>query len=456
MIAPHRKSTRLGALGFAAALALSLPVIAWAQYQQTPAPPTPRPGAQSEEDAKQEGAAPEADYSKDFRKKAAKVQEAVNEQKWTEVLEMLPELEAIEEPTRDDRKAIATWRLQATQGVGDQEAFAAAMESFLAEGFADTQSAAQLHRNLAAVYSQKQNREKTLEHFQKYVEATPNAQAEDFATLGALHLQANNCQDGVKYLTQAIDVSTKANQKPKESWYQTQDRCFVEMNDDAARLKNLEGLVTQYPNKEYYSRVAGLYNKQSQGDRIVMLNAYRLAVSDPQGGLSTVGEYISYADTALNAGSPGEAVRALERGMKDGVVPSVGSNQKTLTEAKTAVAQDKKALPNEAAAAAKDSKGEVDVKVALGFFSTGDFQQAVELSRRGISKGGVERLDDANLLLGAALMELGKRDEARAAFEAASNAAPENSPMKRIAGLWLARAGRTDTPAPTEPAPTAG
>ena len=68
--------------------------------------------------------------------------------------------------------------------------------------------------------------------------------------------------------------------------------------------------------------------------------------------------------------------------------------------------------------------------------------------RRGISKGGVSRLDDANLLLGASLLELGKQDEALAAFEAAKAAAPAGSPLGRIADLWIARTSRTETPAP--------
>lgn len=451
--------TRVGVLSFAATLASALPVAAVAQYQQTP-PASQRPMPEGEQDEQeQEGEAPKAEYSKEFKKKAGPVQEAVNEKKWTEVLEKLPELEAIESPTRDDLKAIATWRLQATQGVGDEEAFAAAMEKFLAEGFADEQSAPQLHRNLAAHYSRKQDREKTLLHFQQYVDGTPNAEGEDLATLGALHQQSNHCPQAVEYFGKAIEASNKANQKPKEQWFQTQDRCFIEMNDDAGRLKNLEALLLAYPNKEYYSRVVALYGKQSQNDRTVMLNAYRLAISDPQGGLSTVGEYISYADTAMNAGSPGEAVRALERGMKEGIVPKAGTNQQTLTQAKNAVNQDKKSLPGEAASAAKNAKGEVAVKVGLGFYSTGDFQQAAQLTKSGIAKGGVERVDDANLLLGASLMELGRRDEARSAFEAASAAAPEGSPMKRIAELWLARAARAEmstVETPTEPAPTAG
>ena len=194
--------------------------------------------------------------------------------------------------------------------------------------------------------------------------------------------------------------------------------------------------------REYYSRIVALYQAQSKDDRTVMLNAYRVAVSDPAGGLATVGAYLNYADTAMVAGSPGEAARALERGIKDGIVPNAGTNQQSLSQAKAAVASDKKTLPGEAAAAAKNPKGEVDVKVGLGYYSTGDYAQAAEVIKRGIAKGGVTRLDDANLLLGASLLELGKTDEAKAAFEAAKAAAAPGSPLGHIADLWMARVAR--------------
>ncbi len=59
--------------------------------------------------------------------------------------------------------------------------------------------------------------------------------------------------------------------------------------------------------------------------------------ADPQGGLATVGAYLNYADTALVAGSPGEAARALERGMKEGVVPSCRHQPAARGQAKAAV-----------------------------------------------------------------------------------------------------------------------
>ncbi len=419
----------------------------------TASPQEEKPMSRKERAAAEAAAAaeaPKADYSKEFRKLAGPVQTAVNEKKWADVMAALPQLEALPTPTLDDKKAIATWRLQATQGVGDQDAFAAAIESFLAAGYAEPENVGAMHRQLAAHYSAKKDTAKTLEHFQKFVAETPDVEPDELETLGRLQLQAGQNAEACQTFGKAIDTAKGKSAKPKEMWFQLRDRCFIELKDDASRLANLESLVTEYPDKEYYSRVAAIYQAQTKDDRTVMLNAYRIAVSDPEGGLATVGAYLNYADTALVAGSPGEAVRSLERGMKEGIVPSAGTNQQQLSQAKAAVASDKKTLPGEAASAAKNAKGEVDVKVGLGFYSTGDYAQAVEVIRRGIAKGGVSRLDDANLLLGASLLELGKKDEARAAFEAAKAAAPAGSPLGRIADLWIARTSRTGT------APAAG
>src|SRR5262245_37790838 len=109
----------LAAAGAVLVVAYAMSPAASAQYD---------PKARKDRAAESESAS-KADYSKEFRKLAAPVQTAINEKKWAEVLAALPELEAIQNPTRDDRKAIATWKLQATQGVGDQDAFAAAIES---------------------------------------------------------------------------------------------------------------------------------------------------------------------------------------------------------------------------------------------------------------------------------------------------------------------------------------
>lgn len=428
--------SRLVTVGTAAVLGATLSMAADAQL----AKPKKKKGETEQPE-------PGSEYSDEFRKQASKVQPLVNDKKWAEVLAALPALDAIAEKKPADDRAIATWRLQAAQGVGDQEQFVAAVETFLERGYADAAQTSAMHQSLAAHYNNKKDRAKTVYHYQKFVDATPDVELGELETLGRLYRQNSQFADAAGWFTKAIDLAARKGEKPKEELFQLRDHCLLETKDDAGRLANLEAAVALYPDKKYYSNIVALYQGQSKDDRVVMMNAYRLAVSDPRGGLATVGGYLNYADLSLTTGSPGEAVRALERGIKEGIVPGVGTNQQALTEAKAAVAADQKTLPAEAAAAARNAKGDVSVKVGLGYFSTGNYEKAAELVRQGIAKGGLARPDDANLLLGAALLELGRRDEAKAAFEAAAGAATDPN-MARIARLWLARATRDDTAAP--------
>ncbi|MFZ2507345.1 MAG: hypothetical protein WAW79_02565 [Steroidobacteraceae bacterium] len=428
-----------------AVMAAGLPAGALAQYQ-TPQADTEKAAKQESRKKKKKGEetapAPGADFSPEFRKHGATVQKSVNEKRWADVIAGLATLEALPGLNADDLRVIATWKLQATQATGDMDGFTAAIETYLTQGYAQPEQIGPMHQQLAAYYNGKKDREKTVHHYRQFVDATPDVDPDELQTLGKLYLQNEKYAESAMWLGKAIEVVKARGTPPDEAWFQLRDRCYVELDDRNARLDNLEALVGYYPNKEYYSRIVAVYQLQTKDDRTIMLNAYRVAVGDPLGGLERVGDYLGYADTALAAGSPGEAARGLERGMKEGIVPSVGSNQATLQEAKAAVATDRKSLPGESVSAARNPKGEVAVKVGLGYYSLGDYEKAVEMIRLGIGKGGVARLDDANMLLGASLVELGRSDEARAAFEAARAAAGANAHMTRIAGLWLYRLGR--------------
>lgn len=382
------------------------------------------------------------EYSKGFLKGASKVQKDVQASEWASALAGIAKLEELEDLTADDQRVIMSWKLAALQATGDREKFTSTIEAFLASGMAGPEQIGPMNQQLAAWYNAQKDMPKTLYHYQKFVDATPDATAAEYETLGRLYLQAEDEQNAAKYLSRAIDVAAAAGEQPKEFWYQLLDKVYVDEKEPAKRLANLEALVKRYPKAEYYTRVLSLYAGATEDDRLVMMNLYRLVLADS--GLSTVGEYMASADTALVLGSPGEAQRALERGMADGIVPNVGTNQQSLQEAKTAVARDRRDLPRDAQSAAANAgtPGEVLVKIGLGFFSIGDAVQSVDFVRRGLAKGGVKRIDDANMLLGAALLEMGRNAEAQTAFAAAAAAAGQGSYMARVAGLWAAFADR--------------
>lgn len=388
----------------------------------------------------QEAEQPKPVFSRGFQRNAGKVQKLVNEQKWAEVIEGVKGLEALPDLTADDKSVLFTWRFQALRALGDEAALNAFLEAYLESGDAQPAQVGPIHQQLAAWYNRQKDPAKTLLHYRAFVDATPDADASEFETLGRLYFQGDQHAEAVAWLGRAIDSATAAGEQPRELWFQLRDQSFVELDDGPRRLANLEALVRHYPKAEYYSRVLALYAQGSNDDRVLMLHAYRLVMNDT--GLETVGQYLSYADLAVSVGSPGEAERALQKGIAAGAVPDAGSNQQLLAEARAAAARDRRDLDRDAAAAARGSNGEIDAKIGLGFYSIGQAEKAVEAVRRGLEKGGVRRVDDAQLLLGAALVELGRFDEARAAFAKAAEAAGSGSWMARMAGLWDAYAAR--------------
>ena len=126
----------------------------------------------------------------------------------------------------------------------------------------------------------------------------------------------------------------------------------------------------------------------------------------------------------LQNGLPKEAINTLTKGNKTGEL---------LTQANGLVARDEQALPALAAEAAKQTNGEVDVKLGESYFTYGRYDDAIAAIQKGIDKGGLKDPADAQTTLGIVLLAAGKKDQAVAAFEKAA-AAP--GAAAQVAHVW--------------------
>ena len=127
----------------------------------------------------------------------------------------------------------------------------------------------------------------------------------------------------------------------------------------------------------------------------------------------------------------------LEKGFAKKLLKS-GDKKATalLEQAKTRAAEDKKTIEQLDAEARAGKNGESDVKVGYRYFSVGQYDKAVESIQRGLQADRAARLkrpDDANMVLGIALVRLKKNADAAKAFTAAK-ADPR---MAAAAKVWL-------------------
>ncbi len=150
-----------------------------------------------------------------------------------------------------------------------------------------------------------------------------------------------------------------------------------------------------------------------------LLNAYRLSILT---GTMKDADYAAMATIDLQNGLPKEAISVLTKGNKSGDL---------MTQANSlAMRDDLNALATEAA---KQTNGEVDVKLGESYYTYGQYDKAVAALENGIKKGGLKNQADAQTTLGIAYLAAGQKDKAVAAFE---QAAKDQDAAGQVAHAW--------------------
>ena len=150
-----------------------------------------------------------------------------------------------------------------------------------------------------------------------------------------------------------------------------------------------------------------------------LLNVFRLAVR--VGTMRDV-DYPAMATIDLSNGLSIEGKTTLEKAIAAGKIMRTGAVASLLTQANGLVAAEQKALPELAAEAAKQPSGEVYIKLAESYWVSGQLPQALDAMQKGIAKGGIKDMADAQTTLGIMYSDAGMTAEALAAFQKAEAA----------------------------------
>jgi tetratricopeptide (TPR) repeat protein len=183
------------------------------------------------------------------------------------------------------------------------------------------------------------------------------------------------------------------------------------------------------PKVSVFEQLVSQYEKDKI-DSVGMVNLFRLG---SRKNVLAKDHYGKYADVALDLLSPGEAVDMLEKGMAAGGIPKDERNMRLLSDSKAQMEALKANIVQQEREAKAIADGDSDARLAVTYFTLGDKAKTVEIARRALEKGKLNRVDQVQMLLGVALYDQKKLADARAAFAAAATANPKNA---GIANLW--------------------
>ncbi len=272
--------------------------------------------------------------------------------------------------------------------------------------------------------------------------------AEAYELLASTYLVQKDCKGGIGFLEKSVE-----GREPTETQLRQLNFCYYDLGDKAKRQATMEALTNRFAKREYFIDLLNLYQEQEMDSRAV-LHLFRLAYD--RDWLTRESEFVEFAGMAVDVGSPAEAEKVYERARTKGVLPAGQRNDQLLKQAKQLAAEDRKTIAALDKEARAGKNGEADVKVGLAYLGLGQYDKAVEATRRGLQPdriGRVRRVDDAWMTLGVALARLGNHAEAQKAFTEAK----ADARMSTAADLWTRLGDAAAAAAPAAaPAPAAG
>ena len=311
------------------------------------------------------------------------------------------------------------------------------LEALMSDAYATPAQTKQFTVALAQIYYQLHNYPKAAQYGTEALQRGYSSKNGKMTTLvGQAYYLQGDWRQTINFERGLIDAAVKAGQKPSKQALQLVQSSCMKLHDNTCLLNALEQLVVYYPQPQYWQYLLFQTFKSIKSDAN-LLEAYRLAFD--VGVMQQAHEFTSYAELAIEAGSPGEAELVLNSALKNNAFTDPHQKAKAeriLQDAEKRAASDQKTLGHTAELAAKQAKGNSEIRVGVAYYGYQHFHKAVQMFTQGIAKGGLARPAEAHLLLGIAQLKAGNKAAALNAF----NSVRGDPTLQRLAELWSLKA----------------
>jgi hypothetical protein len=282
---------------------------------------------------------------------------------------------------------------------------------------------------LSQLYFSEENWQKSINMLEQWMRLTKEDNKTAYEMMAQAYYQLEEYNKALRPAWKVIELTQAAGEPIKEQSYLLLRVLHYEMQEYQQVIDILEELIRLFPKKQYWMQLASIYGEIDQQQK--QLNVLELCYL--QGLLTTENEILTLASLLLNNELYVRAGKILAEGLDDGIITSNLEHWRLLAQAWTMAQENEKAIPALIKAAELARDGKLDLMLAQSYTNLNRWEESVAAARKAISKGGLDRADQAHVMIGQALFELDRLDEARAAFTAAQ--ADQRS--RQLAAQWL-------------------
>ena len=384
------------------------------------------------------GAALGADKPQNTAKAGKLLKEAhddLNAKKYAEALDKLKEAENTPGKNAYDPHTINDMLGFVYGHTNDYANAIKAYEAELDDGFLTPADVQQRVRAIAVAAYQIKNYDKAIEYGQRAIKGGFGDELK--VMVGQSYYLKGDWKGTLHFEEPLVDATIKSGGTPTHESLELIRSSCVKLDDTACQTKQLERLVSYYPKPEYWQNLLFGLMKETANSDANTLQAYRLM--NEVDVLKTADDYIEMAQLAMDAGSPGEAQRALQRVFDKHVFGDQRNQdkaQRLLDKAKQKAATDQPTLDKSAKLADSAPAGAQNAGRGLAYLGNGHYDKAEDQYTKAVTKGGLKNPPETQLMLGIAHFMAGHKDDAVKAFKAVKG----DAILERLAGLWILHA----------------
>lgn len=254
-----------------------------------------------------------------------------------------------------------------------------------------------------------------IEYARQYMDAT-GEDPDMYAVIATAYYQMEQTDKIIQPIEKAISLARERGTSVKEQWYLLQRVAYWDKENYPKVKEILEILVANWPKKEYWTQLSGIYYELKDEER--QLAAYEAA--HDQGLLSSSAELTQLAQLYMQAEVPYKGARVLEKGLADGKIEKNERNLRLLSQAWQLAQEDRKAIGplNEAAKLSND--GDLYARLATSYLNLNEYKSCIDASRQALDKGGLKYPGNTWLVLGMCQFESKALSSAKQSFQQAA------------------------------------
>ena len=289
-----------------------------------------------------------------------------------------------------------------------------------AGGFSDRE-VSQAKYQIAQIYMAEENWEQGAAALQEWFRTAAEPNSSAYYLLAAAYYQMEDLDAALEPAKKAVELSAN----PQPSWIELLLALYLTRENYDAALPLLERLIAMEPQeKNHWLRLSSLY--QQQEEYANALAAMQIAYN--AGYLQQGSEFERLSDMLRFNDIPYRAARVLTQAMENDVVESDSEKYEKLANAWIQARDFDEAIPPLTRAAELSDNGDLFMRLGQVQIQREDWSAAVDALQQAMQKGDLEDPGQTNLLMGIALFNLDRLNDARNAFQRATRS-PEQREM---------------------------